>query len=335
MNFPHSAVASARPNRLFARVPFLAVLFAGAVLIAHDAFALTQTTAFGTKLNVPINTATGTVLSRHTIPKSALCGAASTCKVLAVALWDNGGSTLPKGPVITTNVSGISTQLLINGKPIERTDFGASGTPITVSSSLEVQLLRDSRPLASGSLAGQAGGNPSYYYICTSRPANYAYCSSVATGLAIALSADVKLIDGTCSTPAQNITLPGVAATQFKGVGSNGSASAIQSFNLRFEKCPPGYARVGYSLTPIGGAGSATNGTLPLRTGSTAKGVAIQVTDKSGLPATFDQSLKLDAYSTATGGTYTIPMIARYIQTGTAIVPGSVSGAMSVLVDYQ
>lgn len=332
----HPASISACSRRLFRRASLPVVLTLMAAFVAHDALALTQVTAFGSTLNVPSTTAAGTVLSRHTIPKNQLCGALAKCDVYAISLWPNGGGAFAPGPDIATNVPGISARLLIGGQPATRADYGSAGMPITISSSLEVQLVRDSRPLEPGSLAGQTGGNPSYFYICTSpRGTSTSYCGSSYDGLAIALAAKVKLVNGTCGTPTQSITLPGAAAAQFKGVGSTGNNASTQSFNLRFENCPPGYTRIGYTLTPIGGASSTIPGALPLRGGSTAKGIAIRITDASGLPAAFDSSLRLGAYSSSTGGTYTLPMVAGYVQTEAVVTPGTVMGAMSVLVDYQ
>ncbi|WP_158683404.1 fimbrial protein [Burkholderia sp. BE12] len=241
------------------------------------------------------------------------------------------------GPDIQTNVSGISTRLLVDGKPVTRLDY-VTGNYIPLNSSLEVELVRDARPLSAGSLAGQQGGNPSYFYMCTNgMGAATGYCSNnpMSTGVAIALSADVKVIQGSCTAPSQNVALPKMPMDKLKGVGSTGDLSGTREFELRFNNCPPGFTRVGYTLNPVGGVASTLAGTLPVLAGSTAKGVAIQITDSKGTPATFDKSLQLNAYSSSNGGSYAIQMIARYIQTGALVAPGTTGGMMSVLIDYQ
>ncbi|MGO4152624.1 fimbrial protein [Cupriavidus sp. YAF13] len=316
-------------------IPAFVLVFV--VLISPKAFALDAVTAFGTTLNLPATLPTGTVISRYTIPLSQLCSS-SSCKINAISLWPYGGISPATGPLIATNVSGISTRLLVNGQPI--TAFNVKwGSEITVNSPLEVQLVRDDRPLAAGSLAGQAGGNPSYFYVCTvTRWVNDGDMCMVTPntyGLAIALAATVKLVNGTCSTPDQSVALPGMVLHKLKGVGSTGDQSGTKGFELRFNNCPPGFARVGYTLTPIGGTAPAFAGALPVSGGSTAKGVAIQITGANGTPATFNQRQPLSAYSTSTGGTYSIPMMARYVQTEATVTPGTISGMMSVLVDYQ
>ncbi|MDF3885134.1 fimbrial protein [Cupriavidus basilensis] len=294
--------------------------------ISPKAFALSTITAFGTTLNLPNSLPTGTVISRYTISLSELCGSASSCPKRFVRLWPYGGSTNERGPLIPTNVSGISTRLLMNGVPMPN----ATTTGVPVTSPLEVQLVRDNRTLAAGNLGG-TNADPAYYYICLQSGA----CNSWDTGLRINLSATVRLINGTCSTPDQSVALPAMAMHKLKGVGSTGDQSGTKGFALRFNNCPPGFARVGYTLTPIGGPAPNFPGALPVAGGSTATGVAIQITGTNGTPATFKQSLPLSAYSTSTGGTYSIPMNARYIQTEATVTPGTISSMMSVLVDYQ
>ncbi|MGT2432638.1 fimbrial protein [Cupriavidus basilensis] len=267
---------------------------------------------------------TGTVVSRYTISLSQLCGSASSCPRQFIFLWPNGGTATAPGPLIATNVSGISTRLLVNGQPVTNNTSVAS-----VNSPLEVQLVRDSRPLVAGSLKGSAT-NPGYYSICPS-----SVCYTGDSGRGIILSATVRLVNGTCSTPDQSVALPAMVMHKLKGVGSTGDQSGTKGFTLRFDNCPPGFVRVGYTLTPIGGPMPALAGALPATGGSTAKGVAIQITGSNGTPATFNQSLPLSAYSTSTGGTYSIPMNARYIQTEATVKPGTISSMMSVLVDYQ
>ncbi|MBU4633507.1 fimbrial protein [Pseudomonas chlororaphis] len=300
----------------------------------NAAAALVQVTAFGTTLNLPNSLPTGTVVSRYTIPLSQLCSW-SPCEVTAISLWPNGGSAISNGPLIQTTVSGISARLLVNGQPTTMFNIGNNKT--RVNSPLEVQLVRDERPLSAGSLAGQQGGNPSYFYVCTSTDGDTTgqMCMSNKNGLAIALSATVKLINGTCSTPDQSVMLSKIVLEKFKGVGSTGDQSGTKGFNLQFNNCPPSFARVSYELSPIGGALPAIVGALPVAGGSTAKGVAIQITDTNGTPAKFNQRFALSAYNSSTGGSYTIPMNARYIQTAATITPGTISGMMSVLVDYQ
>ncbi|AJG19350.1 Putative fimbrial component [Cupriavidus basilensis] len=224
----------------------------------------------------------------------------------------------------------------MNGRPVSRFDY-KTGATVIANSPLEVQLVRDGRPLSPGSLAGQQNGNPGYFGLCLpyvwANPGQA--CLFGHPGFAIVLKATIRLINGTCSTPDQSVTLPPMVVHKLKGVGSTGDMSGTKGFELRFNNCPPGFARIGYVLSPTAGTAPAFAGALPVDGGTTAKGVAIQITGKDGAPATFNQRLPLAAYSSSTGGSYSVPMNARYIQTEATVTPGTISGMMSVLVDYQ
>ncbi|KDP88793.1 hypothetical protein CF70_028360, partial [Cupriavidus sp. SK-3] len=154
--------------------------------ISPKALAIIDIWAFGSTLNLPNTLPTGTVVSRYTISLSQLCGSASSCPRQFIFLWPNGGTATAPGPLIATNVSGISTRLLVNGQPVTNNTSVAS-----VNSPLEVQLVRDSRPLVAGSLKGSAT-NPGYYSICPS-----SVCYTGDSGRGIILSATVRLVNGT------------------------------------------------------------------------------------------------------------------------------------------
>ncbi|KVD17353.1 fimbrial protein [Burkholderia ubonensis] len=276
--------------------------------------------AFGQQLSIPKNTASGTVLARYYITPVQACGQ-SKCTVTTLYNYPNGGNVAP-GPTITTNVSGVSTRLLINGQAY------ATGvplaTPIEFTQPLEVQLLGDGRTNTGGSLAGTNTTSP-YYYSLAMKEVPF-------ISLRIFLKGTITPIDGTCSVPAQTVTLANTSLSRF---GDVGSTVGTQSFQIRINNCPKGYNRVGYTLDPRGGVIANAPGVLPLTAGSTASGVKIRVADDKGVPAVFGTSLTVDAYNKSTGGSYAIPMQASYIKTDATIKPGTVNGAMTVLLDYQ
>lgn len=289
-------------------------LAAGAVLGAMPAHAV-EITAFGKQLSIPKNTPPGTVLARHYITPQQACGR-PTCQITTIWNYPNGGQ-VGTGPTVTTNVSGVSTRMLINGQAHPTTD----PVKMEITQPIEVQLIGDGRPNVGGSLAGTAG-NPAYF--------GMAFPGGGAAF--IVLSGRITPIDGTCSVPNQTVTLPPVNIKKF---GDIGSTAGTQSFQIRVDKCPSGYNRVGYMLDPVGGATVNAPGVLPRGAGMTAEGVQISVADAAGTPVTFNRSIKLDAYDKTTGGSYAIPMQASYIRTGQTVGIGTVSGAMVVLMDYQ
>ena len=306
-----------RAGRVRARcMMMLALAAAGAA--TPSAWAI-DVYAFGQALSIPKNTASGTVLARHYITPMQACGQ-SKCTVTFLGYYPEGG--LPgTGPTITTNVSGVSTRLLINGQAYAKGDPVA--TPIEFTQPLEVQLLGDGRTNTGGSLAGAYGFAPFYFALAM---------KEWATDTHIYLKGTITPIDGTCSVPAQTVTLPNASLNKF---GDVGSTLGTQSFQIRINNCPKGYNRIGYMLAPRGGAIANAPGVLPLTAGSTASGVKIRVADDKGVPAAFDTSIKVDAYNKGTVGSYAIPMQASYIKTDATIKPGTVNGAMTVLLDYQ
>ncbi|KEZ07460.1 hypothetical protein GQ57_02405 [Burkholderia sp. MSh2] len=291
----------------------LVLLAAGALQSARA----TDITAFGMEIAFPRITASYVVLGRHYISPMEACGL-SKCSIISNLLFPYGGSAWGNGPAIATNVTGVLARLLVEGKPIDNQE----ATPekrIEFSQPLEVQLLSGGTPIQRGSLGTTRSGYFSLY-MANGRELN------------IYLQGSVTPIDGTCSTPAQNVTLPGALLNKFGDVGSTVGA---HSFQIRVENCPKGYNRVGYVLQPRGGAIANAPGVLPLGTGSTASGVKLRITDDKGVPATFGTSIKLNAYEKATGGSYAVPMLASYIKTDAKVTLGTVSGAMTVLLDYQ
>ncbi|WP_175793987.1 fimbrial protein [Burkholderia ambifaria] len=303
-------------------------------LWAPSSYAIDQTvTAFGSSVTLPESLPVGTIVSRDYISMQQMCGAA-TCYVNAVSLWPYGGGQVATGPDIETNVSGISVRLLINGVPQARKD-AFTGSGVTIRQPLELQLVRDGRPLAPGSLAGgQGNSNPSYFYLCDRQIEGF-YCGSVSTKLAIVLSGTIRFVKGTCQIPDQTVVLPGISSARFGGIGTTAGFPGSMPFELKFNNCPAGFARVGYSIKPVGAPVQAVSGTLPLGQGSTGSGIGIQLVDRTNVPVSFNTSITLTAYKTATGGSYSVPLVAQYVQTGANIKAGSVRGAAEILVDYR
>lgn len=302
-------------------------------LWAPSSHAIDRTvTGFGSTITMPAALPVGTIVSRDYISMQQMCGSA-TCTINAVSLWELGGGDLALGPDVITNVSGISARLLINGVP--QVYMPGTSQKVIVKQPLELQLVRDSRPLVPGSLAGgQGGGNPAYFYLCD-RQTIGGFCSSTYTKLAIMLSGTIRFVTGTCQVPDQTIVLPGISSARFGGIGTTAGFAGSMPFELKFNNCPAGFARVGYSIEPIGAPVQAVGGTLPLGQGSTGSGVGIQLVDRANVPVRFNTSNTLTAYTTATGGSYSVPLVAQYVQTGTNIKAGSVRGAAQILIDYR
>ncbi|PMY35837.1 type 1 fimbrial protein [Pseudomonas sp. GW456-L14] len=291
-------------------------------IIALMAFAVSPSAraadvdAFGQQLSIPKNTASGTILARHYITPSQICGQ-SKCTATRLASFPNGGASTSTSSVITTNVSGISTRLLING-----TAYGTGDFSIEFSQPIEVQLLGDGRANLGGSLAG-FNASPFYYSLVT---------QGQTTKLYIYLKGTITPIDGTCSVPNQTVKLPKTLLNRLDRIGST---AGTQSFQIQINNCPKGYNRIGYTLDPVGGVIANSPGVLPLTGGSSASGIKIRVENAQGAPATMGSSVTVDGYNKTAGGSFAIPMQASYIRTDVTATPGTVNGAMTVFLDYR
>ncbi|QTT88597.1 fimbrial protein [Pseudomonas chlororaphis] len=294
-------------------VPQLCVIAFIALAVSPPAQA--DVTAFGQELSIPKNTANGTVVARHYITPSQLCGG-SSCRITQVIAYPDGGGSPSNSTVLTTNVSGISTRLLINGRA-----YGTSYPGETVTRPIEVQLLGDGRENKGGSLAG-VHASPYYYQLRAVENFDFR----------IYLKGTITPIDGTCSVPSQTVKLPKTLLQRLERIGST---AGTQSFQIQVNNCPKGYNRIGYTLAPVGGVITNSPGVLPLAGGSTASGIKIRVESAQGTPATLNTSISLSEYKKAEGGSFVIPMQASYIRTDTVAKPGTVNGAMTVFMDYR
>ncbi|AIC20635.1 fimbrial protein [Pseudomonas chlororaphis] len=271
--------------------------------------------AFGQELSIPKNGGSGTILARHYITPTQICGQ-STCTATDLYAYPDGGDVRSTSAVITTNVSGISTRLLING-----TAYGTQSLSVTFSQPIEVQLLSDGRTNLGGSLAG-----------LSSLPQYYTLRARFAPVFSIYLKGTITPIDGTCSVPSQTVKLPKTLINRLDRIGAT---AGTQNFQIQVNNCPKGYNRVGYTLDPVGGVIANSPGVLPLAGGSTASGIKIRVENAQGTPATLGTSITVDGYNKAAGGSFAIPMQASFIRTDTVTTLGTVNGALNVFMDYR
>ena len=283
--------------------------------------------AFSNDTYLPSLAPVGTVVGRQYVTPQQMCSGAPKCSFWQMKVYPYGGSADESGnSLIPTNVSGISARVIVNGQPAGSKTSGNVNTQLMeISSPVEVQLVRDSRPFLSGSLKGTAT-YPDYWIFW---PVGM-LSNSQAPG--IRMTGSVFIISGTCSVPAQTVALAPVSLTSLQGVGAT---SGRRAFNIQLEHCPAGFNRVGHTLTAIGGEVPGTPGALKPSVGSTATGVAIRLTDARHVPATFGRSLPVTTYNKVTGGAATVPMNASYVRTGATVAPGTVKAAVQVLLDYQ
>jgi len=274
--------------------------------------------AFGqATVSSPSNATPGTTVARYYFTPHDVCGE-STCQITSIKMYPKGGVQVSDGPELETNVSGLSTRMIVDG------EVAVSSTTMTMRNTLEVMLFRDSRQPQDGSL--NTGMLSAYYTIY--------YKSGLLGGSSpVFLAAKVSFINGTCSVPDQTVTLPPVQNRDFNGVGSTAGTT---DFQVQLNNCPAGYNRIGYQLAPLDDVVVGTPGGMQLRPDARARGIGIHIADAAtGQPLTLRKSHTVTNYNRATGGSASIPLRASYLQTGAKIGGGSVHAAAQVLLDYQ
>lgn len=177
----------------------------------------------------------------------------------------------------------------------------------------------------------------------------------------------INVVSRTCITPDVNVPLGTHSVGEFTGVGSG---TAWKNFNISLNNCPafhgtfPGADDInpvfdaagdtsteqgrtsnvlGFRLDPTDGIIDAANGIISLTPAPSgflpaATGIGIQIGTGDAVPAPVPLATIRSSgiATTATeGGSYVIPLSARYIQTASALTPGPANGAVVFTIDYQ
>ena len=145
---------------------------------------------------------------------------------------------------------------------------------------------------------------------------------------------NISFISYTCSidTGSRNMTVPlgKVLADRFTGFGST---FAEQNFNIHLSCTQPsGVYNVAVTFSAVTDD-SRVPGVLALESGpNTATGVGIQLL-KDGSPVEFERALPVG--SATKSSMFTIPMTARYYQTGSTVIPGEAKGIATFVLTYK
>nr|WP_199042704.1 fimbrial protein [Dyella sp. ASV24] len=252
-------------------------------------------------------------------------------------------------PVYASNVSGIGYILQVK-------DPNQPSQPLQLNPALSLWNTN-----GSGAGGGSLGIQAAILFVVTGpiRPGSYTLGpQTVGTGwlsntqttntkiqsLDISYSPVTLTVTGTaCTVDAgsrnQVVRLPAVSVGSFRGVGSTAGS---QSFTMALS-CPAGIALYA-TMTDVSSPANTSN-TLTLASSSTASGLGIQVfSNGSTTPVSFgpDTSVKgatnqwyVGGSSSAPATNYTIPFVARYVQTAATVKAGSVSAMSTITFSYQ
>jgi major type 1 subunit fimbrin (pilin) len=142
----------------------------------------------------------------------------------------------------------------------------------------------------------------------------------------------MNVVAASCTTPDVTIPLGTYSTKSFTGTGYTTTAVG---FNISLNNCPAGMNSIKYRIDPTTTVVNSPQSVVALDATSTATGVGVQLLNSAGSAAFPLSSYQTFAgYSSATGGSYTIPLKARYYQTTTTVAPGPANTSMTVTMQY-
>ncbi|WP_312429358.1 fimbrial protein [Achromobacter sp.] len=134
-----------------------------------------------------------------------------------------------------------------------------------------------------------------------------------------------------CTTPDVSVFLGTPKSSVFTGTGSS---SQLVGFDISLDGCPSGMSSIHYQIDAATPVVDAANAVIGLDANSSATGVGVQLLDGNGNPAILGRRQPFAGYNSATGGSFKIPLQARYRQTGDKVTPGSANAAVTFTMNY-
>ena len=141
-----------------------------------------------------------------------------------------------------------------------------------------------------------------------------------------------RVTEQSCVTPDVQVPLGQHKVSEFKGIGTFASSTA---FKIALNSCPTGMASVSYQIDALTTILSSSASVVALDSRSSAAGAGVQLLDGSGNVLPLGTPKVFSGYSSTTGGNLTIPLQARYYQTGSTVTGGIANTAMTFTMTYQ
>ncbi len=143
----------------------------------------------------------------------------------------------------------------------------------------------------------------------------------------------VQVIAATCEVSDVRIPLGLHFSSEFGGVGT---ATSAVDFAIRLDNCPAGMKNISYRIDPTTPVIDSARSVVALSdVMGVATGVGVQLLDDSGSPFKLESLTAFNAYNKTTGGSYAIPMKARYYKTSATVTAGPAHTAMTVTMSYD
>lgn len=144
----------------------------------------------------------------------------------------------------------------------------------------------------------------------------------------------VSFVAAACQTPDVMVPLGTHKSSEFSGIGSFTSST---SFNVSLNSCPGGMNSIQYRIDPSTAVLNSAQSVVALDASSPtpATGVGVQLLDNGGSAFPLMSWQTFSGYSPTTSGSYSIPLKARYYQTGSTVGPGNANSSMTFTMLYQ
>ena len=147
------------------------------------------------------------------------------------------------------------------------------------------------------------------------------------------ISGTIQFQQGACQTPDVRVPLGRWPQTTFTGIGSS---SGTRPVSISLNSCAAGMNSITYRIDPVTTVVNAAQSVVALDASSSATGVGVQLLDSTGTqPFPLQTWTTFTGYNAATGGSYTIPLKARYYQTAATVAPGLANTSMTFTMQYQ
>jgi type 1 fimbria pilin len=260
------------------------------------------------------------------------------------------------GKVYETGVPGIGVAIWWAGNAYPYTNvFANSGLTWIVPSDFDISLIKIGA-VSPGTISGANLPTAQQDYVG----------NGIALRLArISFSGSIRIVSQTCRTPNVTVPLGDYKVGDFRG---SGTGTPYKDFFIELQNCPAFYGAsaslintdspgsptdwvessrrinpnvLSFSLTPVNGVVASQRGTVQLSPGTpgapSATGIGVQLIRALGGFLQFDTLLVSGITPTnTTGASYSIPMSARYVQTGAATpTPGPANASVMFTINYQ
>ena len=136
-----------------------------------------------------------------------------------------------------------------------------------------------------------------------------------------------------CVTPDILVDLGRHQSNEFTGINAT---TPMVDFDIKLNSCPAGMNFIKYRIDPATIVTMSAQSVVALDATSTATGVGIQLLDGAGAvhPLGAGTDRTFGGYNPTTGGSYTIPLKARYYQTSPGVTPGQANTTMMFTMTY-